>query len=180
MFFSWNFNSREKTLVSLFFLSGFLGGIAAVCFWPEVMVENTGFLSPSFINRLKDIEVNSGGLFWYSLRKRMGAACFLLLSSTAGMSAAGIGVMMLWAGGAAGTVLTALSMRYGLKGLLLFVFSLLPQQLLLVPACLMLMDSCFKRRETKKLLFVLAVVITGCVLESYVNPMILKVVLKFF
>ena len=63
MFFSWNFNSREKALMGLFFLSGFLGGITVICLFPEMMVDSTGFLDISFINRLRSLEVNCGGLF---------------------------------------------------------------------------------------------------------------------
>lgn len=162
------------------FLAGFLAGIALICMFFEQLVIGSGFLDASFLSGLQYLDINKNGLLLYSLKQRMGMTAFLVLLSAAG--AAGIGIFFLLAccGISAGTVLTVLSMRYGLKGIIFFVACILPQQLFLIPGFLMLMDWCYRRLERKKLLVPLAVVIMGCLLESYVNPYVFKVVLKFF
>lgn len=180
MLFSWGFDKKEKSIWMILFLGGFLAGIAGICLFPEQLAIETGFLDSTFLNHLKNLDVDRLGLFFYSLRCRIGFAAALILLSAAGLAAVGIAAGLLWSGLSAGAVLTVLSMRYGVKGLLFFLSCILPQQLLFIPAYMMLMDLCMKRKEKRKILLPTAVVITGCLIESYVNPIIMKVVLKFF
>lgn len=101
-----------------------------------------------------------------------------------------------------GMVITVAVIRFGLKGILLVLSSFFPHQLLLIPAGAMMLIWCcqncrvlyFDRRtiwngELKKkyflrqlimLVWILMVVMIGCILESYVNPMLLMDVVKFF
>lgn len=180
MTFFWNLQRKEKTTWMLIFLAGFLLGIGAICLFSEELVLQTGFLDAAALDGVRYLDINRNGLFLYSLRQRMGMAAFLVLLSAAGVAGAGICLFLVWCGISAGAVLTVLSMRYGIKGLLFFLSCILPQQFLLIPGYLLLMDWCFCKRERKKILIPLAVVITGCLVESYVNPNILKVVLKIF
>lgn len=180
MLLSWKFDRKEKNFLFGFFLFGFLGGIAGICAFSGQLVLRTNFLDRDFWNSIKVLEINSVGLFLYSIRKRLGIAVCIMLVSAAGLTAAGTAIFALWCGVSLGTVLTVLSMRYGIKGLLLFGSSILPQQLLFIPAYLLLIDICLHRRERMRFIIPLAVVIIGCILESYVNPNVLKVVLKFF
>ena len=106
----------------------------------------------------------------------LGAAAFRGLLATAGAGGIGAAGFLFCGGLSAGAVLTTLSARYGLGGILLFSGCVLPHQLLLVPGFLLLLDWCARKLEKRKLLIPLAVVITGCLLESYVNPIALKVV----
>lgn len=180
MTFFWHLQRKEKTMWMLVFLAGFVLGIGAICLFSEGLVLQSGFLDAAALDSVRYLKINRNGLFLYSLRQRMGMAAFLVLLSAAGIAGAGICLLLVWCGISAGAVLTVFSMRYGMKGLLLFLSCILPQQFFLIPGYLMLMDWCFRRMERKKLLIPLAVVITGCLVESYVNPNILKVVLKIF
>lgn len=162
------------------FLAGFLMGIAAICMFFEELVIGSGFLDASFLSGIQYLDINKNGLLLYSLKQRMGITAFLVLISAAGAAGIGIAFLLAWSGISAGAVLTVLSMRYGLKGLVFFVACILPQQLFFIPGYLLLMDWCYRKLERKKLLIPLTVVIMGCLLESYVNPYIFKVVLKIF
>lgn len=109
----------------------------------------------------------------------------------------------LWMGAMAGVFLSVASIRYGLKGIALIAAGILPQYLLLVPACVMLMNWCYQlsmalyhperaadlRYGTKKqylmrkaaqLLLILGAVMVGSAIESYINPMLLSAFLKIF
>lgn len=180
MKFSWKLEKREKTVWLIVFLAGFLAGIALVCMFPDGLVTATGFLDGDFFSRMSYLDLNQNGLFLYCIRQRLGMAAFLVLLSAAGAAGAGIWIFLGWSGISAGMVLTVLSMRFGIKGLLIFAGCVLPQQLLLIPGYLLLMDWCIRKMERRKLLTPLSVVIMGCFLESYVNPVLLKVVLKIF
>ncbi len=164
----------------LLFLAGFLGGIAAVCVFFDELVVATGFLDSSYLAGLRYLDVNKNGLFLYSLRQRLGMSAFLVLLAAAGAAGFGVCCCLLWCGISVGSILTVLSMRYGFKGLVFFLASIFPQQFLLIPGFLLLLDWCSRKMERRKLLTPLAVVIIGCLLESYVNPYVCKVVLKFF
>lgn len=180
MFFSWRLEKREKTVWMTVFLIGFLLGIGLICLLAQKLFLSSGFLDRTFLSRMKYLDMNKNGLFLFSLQQRIGMAAFLVLLSVAGAAGMGSFFLLVWSGMSAGAVLTIFSLRYGWKGIVLFLGSILPQSLLLVPGYLLLLDWCFKRLERRKLLIPLAVVIMGCLLESYVNPYILKVVLKLF
>lgn len=180
MKFSWRLEKREKTVWMTVFLIGFLLGIGIICLAAQDFVMSSGFLDRAFLSRMKYLDMNRNGLFLFSLQQRIGMAAFLVLLSVAGAAGAGIFFLLSWSGMSAGAVLTIFSLRYGWKGPVLFLGSTLPQLLLFVPGYLLLLDWCFRRMERRKLLIPLAVVIMGCFLESYVNPYILKVVLKLF
>lgn len=96
--------------------------------------------------------------------------------------------------------MSALFIRYGIKGLALALVGIFPQYLLFVPAVLMMLGWCeglyraiYSRSsatEPMEKSFILkklgwlgaiaAVVIAGCFLESYVNPVLLIGYLKVF
>lgn len=180
MIFSWKLDRIQRTRWMLFFLTGFFAGIALMClFYEELVIEN-GYLDSQFMSGLRHLDIDKSRLLLYCLQERLGIVAFLVLLSAAGAGWAGICLLLIWFGGSAGGVLTALSMRYGVKGIFFFLSCMLPQQLLLIPGYLMLMDWCHRRMERKRLLIPLVVVIMGCFVESYVNPYILKVVLRFF
>lgn len=180
MKFSWKLERRERTTWMIIFLAGFFLGIALICLFPESLVTAAGFLDASFLSRLRYLDINQNGLLLYSVKQRVGMAAFLVLLSAAGAAGIGIWLFLGWCGISAGAVLTALSLRYGLKGIIFFAGCILPQQLLLIPGYLLLLDWCMRKMERKRLFLPLSVVIMGCFLESYVNPVVLKVVLKIF
>lgn len=180
MIFSWKLEKKEKTTWMMEFLAGFLAGIAVICLFFEELVIGSGFLDASFLSGLQYLDINKNGLFLYSIQQRMGMSAFLVLLSAAGAAGMGIAFVLVWSGISAGALLTVLSMRYGIKGLIFFLSCLLPQLFLMIPGYLMTMDWCYRKMERRRLLLPLIVVIMGCFLESYVNPYIFKVVLKIF
>lgn len=180
MFFSWRLKKREKTVWMMTFLIGFLLGIGLVCLLAQELFLPSGFLDRAFLSRMKCLEMNRNGLFLFSLQQRMAVAAFLVLLSVTGVVGMGTAFLLVWSGVSAGAVMTIFSLRYGWKGLALFLGSILPQAFLLIPGYLLLLDWCFGRQERRRLLVPLLVVIMGCFLESYVNPYVLKVVLKLF
>jgi uncharacterized membrane protein SpoIIM required for sporulation len=104
---------------------------------------------------------------------------------------------------AAGCLLSVASARYGIKGLVLIAAGIFPQGILLIPGYVALflwvygvnrrlyarntfqedIDRYSRQFYLKKglqMLEILILFITGCLMESYVNPKILHLILKIF
>lgn len=171
---------REKRRWVLALLTGFLAGIAAVCLLPGELVQKTGFLDSAFLDKIRYLELDQNRLLLYILQQRLGAAAFLVLLSAAGMTAGGIWLFGSWYGMSVGAVLTVLSMRYGIRGLLFFLACIWPQQLLLAPGYLLLFGWCAKRADSRRLLLAVGTLILGGLAECYVNPVVIKAVIKIF
>ena len=77
-------------------------------------------------------------------------------------------------------MLTALSWRYGMKGLFFFVSCLLPHQLLLIPGFLMLICWCVHRMEKRRIFLPLTAIACGCLVEGYISPLVVRFVLMIF
>lgn len=184
------------------FMAGFIAGIFLINMNSNFFVGENGIYNTGTINRLKYLEIENSTFFRYVTAGRFKDYLLLGLMSTTYLGiviaygAAAFQGMML------GMVITVAVIRFGLKGILLVLSSFFPHQLLLLPAgAMMLMWCCqncralyFDRRtiwngELKKkyffrqlimLVWILMVVMIGCILESYVNPMLLMDVVKFF
>ena len=158
------FGQQEKRLGAVLLLAGFLAGIACVCFFPGLFVHNPGFLDTDTLSGISEWNMNRTGLFLYCLQKRLGTALLLVLLALSG----------------AGMILTALSLRYGIRGSFFFLAALVPQQAVLVPGYCMLLEWCLHKKAASGVWISLAVIGIGCAVEGYVNPFILKAVMRLF
>lgn len=177
---SWKTGGRERIFWFMAFLLGFFLGIGLLCLFSKELITESGFLDASYLGRLRCLEPDRNGLFLYCLRQRLGTAAFLVLLSAAGAAGIGIGLFLVWCGLSVGAVLTAFSVNFGIRGMICFLACMLPQQLLLIPGYFLLFCWCSRKMDRKLILVPLTVVIMGCFLEGYVNPSILKVILKVF
>lgn len=178
------------------FLAGFFGGMALIFAGQEGLVRNGSFLGHVSLEGISALEIDRQGLLLYSLKQRLFPACLLVLAAAAGAGSAAVCLFLLWSGFGAGVLLSVLSLRYGIRGVVLFAGGILPQALLLVPAFWLLCGWCATHagRRTGRaagrlfpapadagaLLPVLLFLLGGCVLESYVNPLILHRLLLLF
>ncbi len=184
------------------FLFGFFGGIAGMMLQKERLLFQTGFLDSYTLSPVKYMDIDTGALLEVVLTKRLGIAFVLVILSTTYLGTFVAYLYQLKSGIILGLLTAGAVIRYGVKGLFLALGGIFPQQLLLIPAFLVLSLRCcevcrllysveegagFHAEKKKRLLqkgvqiaCCLAVVITGCLLETYVNPKILKFVLQIF
>lgn len=195
-------DSRHISWLYLF-LSGFLIGVFVINIWKDLFLQDMDLLNAVSLSRLRYLEIDGGSFFLYVLKERMEIVLILCLLATTYVGVYAISVFALWMGAMAGIFLSAASIRYGIKGIALVLAGILPQYLLLVPACMMLMDWCYKmctalyhpakaldiRYGTKRqylmkkavqLLVILVIVVIGSAMESYINPIFLSGFLKIF
>lgn len=185
------------------FLGSFLLGILIMNMGNEILLGDTGIFNTASINRLKYVEINDGKFFTYVLRQRLGSCIVLLILSTTTLGLISAYGAVLWQGMITGMLMTAAVIRYGIKGLLLILGGMFPHQCLLIPGSIMLLGWCLENyywfhrygkgavpyfrsrrqqffRQGILLLWILLVMLIGCVLESYVNPILISDVVKIF
>lgn len=185
------------------FLGSFLIGVFIMNMAGDTLLTEEGIFSPSTMNRLKYIEIDSGKFFPFVLKQRMGSCILMLLLSTTGLGLAAVYIRIIWQGVLTGMIITAAAIRFGMKGLLLILAGSFPHQILLIPAGIMLLGWCYENcchmhfaekytlpgygnkkqtiiRQGGTLLWIAAVVLIGCILESYVNPILILDLIKIF
>lgn len=190
-----------KRFVLPVFCAGLLAGLLIMNFGKSVLLDNTGFFDAYTMYRIRDMSVDQNALFYFVFRKRiLGIVAMAVLSTTyLGLAACLGGVF--WYGMSAGAFVTALALRYGIKGILLAVVCLLPQYLVYVPALLFFLrwaeevyrgiysrsggafaaeDKSFLVKKSGQLIAVLSAFAIGCLMEAYINPMLLVGYLKIF
>lgn len=195
--------SRVYRIWLYLFLGSFLAGVLIMNMANDTLLGEEGIFSTTSINRLKYIEIDEGSFFRYVLKQRMGEYFIMLLLSTTVLGMIAAYAAVLWQGMITGMVITAAVIRYGIKGILLILGGMFPQQCLLIPAGVMLLGWClenyswihiygkgaapyFRNRRQQllhqgiSLLWILLVLLIGCILESYVNPILLCDLVKIF
>lgn len=185
------------------FVFGFFAGILCMVLKKERFLYDTGFLDSYTLSPVKYLEPDLKGLMQNVFLQRIGIAVLLIILSTTYLGCAASYFYQLWSGLALGIFMSGSMLRYGMKGLLLIAGSLLPQQVILLPAFLLLSAKCcelcrvmyfrgltagFSGKDRNRLLFqkiaqmgfIVMILIAGCLLEIYVNPKFLKYILQIF
>ncbi len=189
----------KKNLMPIFFI-GIVSGILILNLGKSTLLEGTGLFDEYTLYGMKSMTVDRGALFCYVFRRRMLALLIMAITATTYLGyAACIGVAG-WCGMAAGTFLSALTIRYGIKGVILAVVSVFPQMLFYLPAIIMMLgwgediyraiyskgtlpdgtDRVFWMKKLGRLGLIALITVLGCMMEGYVNPGLLLGYLKGF
>lgn len=181
-------------------LGTFVVGIFIANLMGQESVSNAGILNNYFIEKFQYSQINGENLFFYIIGERMPVMLLLLLLIYSSLGVI-CGIFMLgWQGFSIGFMLSCGVAKYGIKGMLLVLGGLFPQYLIYFPVYIFYCYfAIFLRRrlygegkaissEQKyvygvgllAMLVLLLIYITGIFLESYINPIILKNILKFF
>lgn len=190
-----------KLLYTLFF--GFFAGILGMILKKESLLYGTGFLDSYTLGPVKYLEPDTGKLLVTVFMQRIGAAVLLMILATTYLGSVTAYLYQAWSGLALGILTAGSILRYGAKGILLTAGSLMPQQLILIPAFLMLSAKCsglcrsmyfqgiaggfsgrekagFILRRALNMITCVMMIAAGCFLEAYVNPRLLKAILQLF
>ena len=194
---------KNSYYVVYLFTIGLFLGILIVNLGYDSWIKNGTLLGMDMIARLKNSMPDGGGLFGYTLKHRVFTVCMLGLLSTTVIGLPAVCGYICYSGLAAGCLLSVAVIRYGIRGLLLMAAGILPQGILLIPAYIALFiwavgvnrmlysKNPYKEhymRYSRQIYIkkglqiggIIAVVIMGCLLESYVNPKMLHFILNIF
>ena len=172
-----NIGKVQKQVI--LFLAGFVLGVLYIYM---IGCRETDFLGIQSLMQISFLEIGYREYFLYLLKKR-------------GLLLAGI---VMYFGMSIGGMLSVMILRYGWKGILLSLSFCLPQDLFYIPAGSMGISLLAvrggqksdrmpgyhmeekKKNRLKQIFLVLGVTIIGILAECYVNPMLVKTVLKIF
>lgn len=188
-----NIGKVQKQVI--LFLAGFVLGVLYIYM---IGCQETDFLGIQSLMQISFLEIGYREYFLYLLKKRglLGIGIVLI-----GMTAAGqllLAAIVMYFGMSIGGMLSVMILRYGWKGILLSLSFCLPQDLFYIPAGSMGISLLAvrggqksdrmpgyhmgekKKNRLKQIFLVLGVTIIGILAECYVNPMLVKTVLKIF
>ena len=186
---------RERVPFGMVFMAAFVAGILTMNFGKSILLEYTGLLDENMLRQMSSSFPDSNALFAFVLRKRLSLVVVMVIIATTYLGVGACVAVDLWYGFSAGAFLTAAVLRYGFKGIVLVAAGTLPQYLFYAPALYALFLWCDKTcrmiygkghwhggdAKTPILwgrVFPLALILmglfVGCVLESFVNPAIIK------
>lgn len=179
------------------FLTGFAAGVLYMALFGRSVIHETTLLSRYFFSKYQQVEFASGELFLYILKSRMSAFTLLWLTGFTFFGTAASLLALAWVGISLGITMTTAAMKLGFSGMLICLASGLPQLILYVPAAAWLLRKISEMSENRErrssrysggrgqLLSYLLVWLLGfflffmgSLLESYVNPLFLRAVLK--
>lgn len=189
-------------VIYLFTIGLFLG-ILIVNLGYDTWIKDGSLLGADMIVRLKNSVPDGSGLFSYIMKHRLFTVCMIGLLATTIIGLPAVCGYICYTGLSAGCLLSVAVIRYGIRGLLLMAAGILPQGILLIPAYIALFvwavsvnrmlysKNPYKEYYIKysrqvyikkglQIMGIAAVVIIGCLLESYVNPKLLHLILKIF
>lgn len=197
------FRIRNGYHMAYLFMIGLFIGILIVNLGHETWVRDGSLFGSEMMNRLKNSRPEGAGLVGYILRHRLFAVCILSLAATTVVGMPVLCGYICYTGLAAGCLLSVAVIRYGIRGLLFMAAMIFPQVLLLAPAYILLFlwaanvntilyaprtqmegyerfSRQFYIKKGMQMIGITAIAIMGCLLESYVNPKIMQLVLKIF
>lgn len=168
------------------FLLLFLMGIVLANLLGADSFQKNGSLTRYYLKQFQYAEIQSQELLWHVGCKRALLFLALLMFGTIPKGKPVHLLFVAWCGFAYGYFCVMSISAFGARGLLLCILALFPQFFAYVPAYLGLMELSEHRREhtgfrrIMTVVFLLAVLFVGILLESYANPFILQKMLKIF
>lgn len=189
--------SRFVKGLVIFFLAGFIGGILSVNLLGDGYLSQAGILSDFFLKQYKYLEIDGIGLFFYILEKRIKwvALLWILGYTVAGVPCAA--AYTAWMGFSAGTLFSIGVLKLGMLGILFCAGAMVPQIFIFVPAWIFFLYGIYRKSVRRNqggrnpsggidwnyiligvgmCLFLLF----GILVESYINPWIVKRILRLF
>lgn len=185
------------------FCMGFFLGILIMNFGSNRFLKDGNLMDMAALSRMRYMEIDGGSFLLYELPRRFKLFLLLFLFSTTCFGIALSYLCIAWQGILTGIIMTAVVMKFGLKGIVLIFAGIFPQHFLFVPAVVMMLCWCCetcstlyfpektmwhlyhdKRKEyvhqAGMLIWIFCMVIIGCILECYVNPILVSDIVQLF
>lgn len=192
-----------KKLFAVIFMAGFLIGIIYANMIGKKYMDSSGILSDYFLSRYKYFDIVNNNLFWYLLKQRIFPSVVLWITGITIMGIPAVWVYLTWYGFSGGMLISMAVMKFGFKGLILCLGGIMPQYVIYIPIMIILLQKVYQMSlslyggkfsqgnggKTKKQIFlnylwnyfiIFVILLIGVILESYINPYILKIILKNF
>ncbi|MBR5596549.1 MAG: stage II sporulation protein M [Lachnospiraceae bacterium] len=182
-------------VVFLIIFLGFFSGVLTISLWQENWLLQNNIMAQDFVEMMKSLNVDKRALFFLCLWKRLRAFFVVFLLSFSSLNIISVLSYMGFCGFTIGSIVELLIIRYGFKGIVLYLAFVFPQGLFYGLAALILGCWCLNSetgmkggrnkkvekirqfKEKKYLLLVVFLIFLGAYLESNINK---KIFLMFF
>jgi len=185
------------------FISGFILGILIMNFGSSRFLQEGDLFNVTAMSRIRYMEIDGGSFLKYELPRRLKLFFLLLIFSTTCFGIAAAYLCIAWQGILTGMITTAAVIKFGIKGILVIAAGFFPQHLLFIPALFMMLcwccqtcssmyfpgKNCWVSYQNKKkqylhqillLFWIFCVMMIGCIMECYVNPILVSDITKIF
>ncbi len=166
----------------LCYMAGFLAGILYANLVSKEYIASTGILDDFFLEQYSQMDIDTVEFFWYVAPIRLFPAFILFALCCTRLRKGAATACILWTGFSSGMILVAAVMKLGVKGIILCLLSLTPHFVCYAAGYLMLLWFLYAypkvRWNLSKTACFALFMLTGLVLECYVNPVIMKMFLK--
>lgn len=167
------------------FTGACIAGILIMVLGGSHILFEDGLLGTDTISYLQNLKINHTDFFLYLLVRKLAVAGVLLLLSNTMYGIFSMKCFVFFEGMLLGMYLSAACIQYRMKGLFFAIGSFFPHQFILVPSWILFFHWCLneryiRRRKPWMILWIFAGFFLGCLLESYVNPILLSDLVKIF
>ncbi|MFI3200128.1 MAG: hypothetical protein R3Y54_01200 [Eubacteriales bacterium] len=185
---------KDASQWTVLFLFGFMVGVLFLHFMDvDNKIQNT-LVNDEILQRLGQIQLNLHKFFWYVFRERIFFLVGLTIVATTVVGGIVCKGFLVWYGVTLGMMMASLTIEYGVKGILLYILYGFPQVLCYIPIMMYFTQWCGElhrivyRKEgvrnkqlflVKMVILLVAVLIT-MLLECYLNPFFVKLLIGFF
>ena len=127
----------------------FLFGTGLISLWQENLFFQKNILNVDFFREISNVYIDKRALFFLCLKERLGAFFIMLLMSSTIWNIAFVLSYFMLHGFAIGCVIEILIIRYGWKGVTIYLSAVLPQCILYAIGYLILGCWCMNREKTE-------------------------------
>ena len=127
----------------------FLFGTGLISLWQENLFFQKNILNVDFFREISNVYIDKRALFFLCLKERLGAFFIMLLMSSTIWNIAFVFSYFMLHGFAIGCVVEILIIRYGWKGVTIYLSAVLPQCILYAIGYLILGCWCMNREKTE-------------------------------
>lgn len=172
---------NKKQLLVLFML-GFLAGILYANIVSKQYVTVTGIFNEYFLNQYVQTEVVVEEYIWYIMQVRLLPFAIICILGCTRLKKPAVLLCLLWTGFSTGMLAVASVMHLGMKGIMLCVVGIMPHFIFYILSYTVLLWYFYNYPNTRwnsgKTMFVVLTFAIGIILESYMNPILMKAFIR--
>lgn len=173
---------NKNQLLIIFLVVGFLIGVIYENVISKNQVVTTEIFLKSNLQRYLQTDVIAEKYFWYVIKERVIFLAVICVLSCMRWKKLFVAICLILIGFFSGTFCVAAVLQLGIKGILLCFAGMFPQMIFYGFLYGMLFVHWFRFPERQwnrtKMIFVILMFVVGMVLEIYVNPIIVKFVIR--
>lgn len=175
---------NKSRFLAVFLMAGFLVGIFYANAVSGQYIASAGIFNEYFLKQYVQTEMIAEDYMWYVVRARVVPFLMVSLLGCTRWKKFLVGGVLCWTGFSGGMIAVSAVLRLGIKGLGLCIVGIMPQILFYLLPYMILLLYLYRYPSTRwssgKTIVVCLSFVMGILLETYVNPILMKLVIKAF